>query len=235
MPHKYSHNIQAFTNEDAISYYLLGAYITDGCVSRNGVSLATEIKSKDEDWLRSIGDVISPQSPIVKVKNSNCYRLRVADKKIATWLVEHECVPNKSLKVKMPQIPVEYLPDFVRGCIDGDGSISSYTRNNGTSQKRYATQSCYIVSASKHFIVDLHEQLKQCGLHSTTKIKRTKGKTTILNDGQKIIGKHDQYIIQFTGKYCLSVLQYCYYPEAKLFMARKKKRAQLLQLTVQFD
>jgi hypothetical protein len=225
MPHKYSHNIKAFTNEDSISYYLLGAYITDGCVSKNGCSLTTELKSKDEDWLHAIKNVISPQSQIKKIKHSNCYRLRIANKEIALWLIKHECVPNKSLKVKMPDVPIEYLPDFVRGCIDGDGCISIYTRNNGLSNKQYSTQSCYIVSASKHFIHELHTQLKQDGLHSTIRMKCTKGQITILKNGQKIIGKHDQYIIQFAGKYCKDILRYCYYPEAKLFLQRKKDKA----------
>jgi hypothetical protein len=225
MTHKYSHNIQAFTNEDAVSYYLLGAYITDGCVSKNGVSLTTELKSKDKDWLCSIRDIISPQTQVKKAKRSNCYRLRIANKKIATWLVEHECVPNKSLKVKMPQVPVKYLPDFIRGCIDGDGSIGTFKRTNGTSKKQYATQVCYIVSGSKCFIQEMQEQLKQHNLHSTTRVKRTKGRITILKDGQKIIGKHDQYIIQFTGKYCQDILRYCYYPGVQLFMTRKKNKA----------
>lgn len=230
MPKKYSHNLQAFYNKDEISYYLLGAYITDGCVSKNGCSLTTELKSKDKDWLSSIRNVISPQSPIQKTKNSNCYRLRVASKEMATWLINHECTPNKSLKVKMPQVPIKYLPDFVRGCIDGDGSLGVYKGLAKSNNKIYTSAVCYIVSASKSFIYEMQKQLKQCGLHSSTKVKHTKGQITILKNGQKIIGKHDQYIIQFSGRYCRDILQYCYYPGAKLFLERKRNKANKILL-----
>jgi hypothetical protein len=224
MPHKYIHNLQAVYNEDDISYYLLGAYITDGCVAKNGVSLNTELKSADYDWLCRIRDVISPQSPIKKA-NGNCHRLRINSKEFALWLIKHNCVPNKSLIVEMPPVPKQYLSDFVRGCIDGDGSIGTYTKTNGTSTKLYSVHECYIVSASKSFIYKLQSQLKENGLHSTVNKKKMKGKITILKNGQKIVGKHDQYLLKFTGKYCRDILQFAYYKEHKLSMTRKKKIA----------
>lgn len=227
MPHKYSHNLQTIYNKDDISYYILGAYITDGCVSKNGVSLTTELKSKDCDWLHNIGKILSPQSPIKK-SNGNCYRLRIANKEFATWLINNNCIPNKSLKVKMPIIPKEYLKDFLRGCIDGDGSLGIYKRKNGTSDKLYKLPICYLVSASKIFITELQKQLMETNIHSTIQTKNVKGQTTILQNGQKIIGKHNQYIIKFTGKYCKEVLQYCYYGDHRISMARKNKIAQTI-------
>lgn len=227
MPHKYSHNIKAFTNEDDLSYYLLGAYITDGCVSKNGCSLTTELKSKDKDWLESIRDLVSSESNVFKA-NGNCYRLRINNKQIATWLVNHNCVPNKSLTVKMPQIPTKYLPDFIRGCIDGDGSIGIHKRNNGTSSKMYSVPVCYLVSASKDFIYDIRDALSKSGIHSTTQIKHTKDRVTVLKDGSRIVGKHDQYIIKFTGRYCKELLSFAYHPGHKISMDRKAKLAKTI-------
>ncbi len=48
--HKYNENI--FTDENEISYYLLGVFLTDGCMKKTSVSLF----SKDKDWLISIKD-----------------------------------------------------------------------------------------------------------------------------------------------------------------------------------
>lgn len=220
MPHKYSHNISVFTKQDSLSYYLLGAYITDGCVSKNGCSLTTELKSKDLDWLESIRNIISPQSLVQKTKG-NCYRLRISSKELANWLIEHNCVPRKSLTVRMPNVPNEYLPDFIRGCIDGDGSLGIYTRSNGTSNKKYSIPICYIVSASREFISEMKTRLNKLGLHCTTQVKKTKNQITILKNGQRIVGRHDQYIIKFTGRYCKDILSFCYYPNHLLSMKRK--------------
>ena len=40
---KYTYNSDVFTNEDDVSYYLLGAFMTDGCVvMRNGSPVRAE-------------------------------------------------------------------------------------------------------------------------------------------------------------------------------------------------
>src|ERR1700677_3649674 len=45
----YNYNTSVFTNENAISYYLLGAFITDGSVRKSGNRV--EITSMDKEWL----------------------------------------------------------------------------------------------------------------------------------------------------------------------------------------
>src|SRR5271166_106735 len=131
---KYDYNYEVFTRSDDVSYYLLGAFITDGCMKQGNAS----ISSADKDWLISIRDLICKDLPITKEK-SKCWRLNVRDFRIRGWLLQNGCVPRKSLVVQFPKIPTQYLPDFLRGCIDGDGSISHkrYKRYVGKNKRLY--------------------------------------------------------------------------------------------------
>jgi len=218
---KYSHNYSAFFNEDAISYYLLGVYFTDGCVFKNGVSIANQINSCDKDWLEKIRDVISPQLSVQSTSKNRpeYFRLRLCDKRISEWLISKGCIINKTLTIEFPNVPEQYLPDFIRGCIDGDGSLGLYKRN------RNKYPSCYIVGASKNFIVSIALCLQRLGFRSnfyTKSVKKMKI-TTLKNGGGMIIPKHDQYTVTISGTECQKFLKWCYYPEATLFLPRKKK------------
>ena len=54
---KYNYNLNIFKNEDDISFYLLGAYMTDGNIKVNKLrqnSKSIRISSNDIDWLLSI-------------------------------------------------------------------------------------------------------------------------------------------------------------------------------------
>lgn len=226
---KYKHNHKAFFNEDAMSYYLLGVYYTDGTVYKNGTSFSNQINSCDKDWLKMIRDIISPESPVVAVsKNrSNYYRIRINDKNISEWLISKGCVPNKTLSIKYPKIPNQYLADFIRGCMDGDGSIGIYKANHKKYNKIYLQPSCYLVSASKSFIIDMIKSLEDLNFTCHYKEKKTSAmKITMLKNGHQIIPKHNQYIVRFNSRFCKEFLQWCYYPEHKLSMPRKYKIVQ---------
>jgi len=67
-------------------------------------------------------------------------------------------VPRKSLVVKFPEIPEDYLPDFIRGVFDGDGSIS-FDKRCSKSPVRTG-----FYSGSKEFIERLEESLEKLGL-----------------------------------------------------------------------
>ena len=65
---KYYSNIEVFTNENALSFYLLGAYMTDGCVTtQTDLNMTCRFEVKDKDWVTSIRDLVSPFKPILKL------------------------------------------------------------------------------------------------------------------------------------------------------------------------
>jgi hypothetical protein len=220
---KYHYNTDVFYNEDDISYYLLGAFITDGTIGQSGFySILTSV---DVDWLEIIAKIISP-TLLPQSNNNKVKRLKISNKEITTWFQSHGCLPAKSLTVKLPQIPDEYFRDFLRGCIDGDGCITygNYkTVSKYGKEYYYPTHNCYLCSSSFVFLEKITEKLVALGLKaSLSEIKKVKS----ILDGREIIPKNPHYRISFGGQTCYDLLNYAYYPGHKLAMPRKNLLAQ---------
>jgi hypothetical protein len=199
------YNEDVFTNNDQNSYYLLGCYLTDGCVYKNSF----ELTSKDKDWLDLIKNIICPDK-VLELHN-NCYRLRGQNKIIVDWFKQNSCTENKSLTLLFPQIPEKYLPDMIRGIIDGDGSIDS------------SKNTTYIVSASKSFIDSFSKIL----INNNIKFnyyERPAGQEIKIRD--KIsIRKNILYKISIYGKNCYKFLKWIYYQDNITAMPRKQQLA----------
>jgi hypothetical protein len=213
---KHIYNISCFTNENAISYYLLGAFMTDGGVDRNLYKI--HLTSADLDWLELIRNYICPTLKISK--HDNAYRLKIYNKEITKWFLDHGCIPAKSLTLIFPKIPIEYLADFIRGCIDGDGSIGSYsyTKTKGEKQYHYKTKICYLCSASFNFIEPIYNILNSLGFIGS--LKEQKKKDGIINN-RIIPYKNKIYRLTFSGKKTIKFLNWIYYSNHELSMPRK--------------
>src|SRR5690349_14227921 len=131
---KYAKTKQILNAENQLSYYLLGAFITDGNVHKDKSrtnSFKCSLHSKDKEWLDSINHILDQEGKIRVGKT--CHSLWFYNQDIYQWLISHNCTPNKSLTVQLPNVPNIYFRDFVRGCLDGDGCITrgNYKGNNG--------------------------------------------------------------------------------------------------------
>lgn len=85
------------------------------------------------------------------------------NEKIISWFIDNKLTPAKSLTVEAPSIPKEYIKDFLRGVIDGDGSIMFKKSVRNNSKRKYLGIS--IVSASKIFADQLCFFIKELGTH----------------------------------------------------------------------
>lgn len=214
--------------ENNLSYYILGAFITDGNVHQDKSrtnSFKCSLSSKDKDWLQiinlSIGNDgrLRQDKPITK----NSYGLWIYNKDIYDWLVSHNCVPNKSISAKLPHIPENCFKDFLRGCIDGDGCISRAHYKGSKNGKTYEQITVYLCGASIDLLLPISHILNGLGFeHSFITIKPTSHKM----DDRIIIGKNIQYRIQFCGyKKCVPFLKWLYDTQT-ISMPRKKKLAE---------
>lgn len=214
---KYNYNYEVFTKENELSYYLLGVFLTDGCMKKDKVSLS----SSDEDWILSIRDLICPNKPLEK-ERSNCWRLNISDFRIRKWLLDNNCTPKKSLTLQFPNVPEKYLPDFLRGCVDGDGTIAhkQYIRkNNG--RKFYSTHWA-ITCASKDFTNTVSAILNKKNINSyILKVIPGERKNSIIN-GREILHKNIYYNITGGHKQAYNFLKWIYYPNHCLSLERKK-------------
>ena len=136
--------------------YVLGLLFTDGCVSKAGT---VALSINDLDLLEAVRLAMQSTHKIELSKHQkNLYVFHFARENMVQRLNELGLVPNKSLTVKFPDVPFEYVPDFLRGVFDGDGSVFFDKRN------RRAQLVSTFVSGSQCFMIALENNLNKLGL-----------------------------------------------------------------------
>jgi hypothetical protein len=133
--------------------YAVGMSASEGCRSSDGRHLT--VTSKDVDLLETIKQCLRVTARITPAFGSKCYRLQWGDVVMWRWLCDVGLMPAKSLRLGALRVPDVCFPDFLRGCIDGDGSITTYVdRYNTFKSPRYVYARLYVslVSASRGFI-----------------------------------------------------------------------------------
>lgn len=107
--------------------YLLGFIYTDGSIDKTQRTLSIEINKKDIEILKSICNIFNLSFEEIKITRKNCVKLSIHSKKLCLDLCNLNVKPNKTYMNDIPDIPLEYYSHFLRGLIDGDGSITNTT------------------------------------------------------------------------------------------------------------
>lgn len=109
--------------------YWLGAMFADGNISSSekyGFCRAI-FSSIDREWIEMFKSDISYAGPILteyhKKYEKEIYKLNFGNKEIARTLIQHGCVPAKSMIMTFPTLPEELVHHFIRGYFDGDGCV----------------------------------------------------------------------------------------------------------------
>lgn len=111
--------------------YFLGLLFADGSVNINSgkrnPSIRLELVESDKAVLEKLRNELKIDSKLRYDKRANrkngTYMLSVRSKKIADDLAKFNIVPNKTYLVNNVIIPQGFEKEFLRGYIDGDGSI----------------------------------------------------------------------------------------------------------------
>lgn len=120
-----SFNENFFENIDTeAKAYWLGWLITDGCISRGGISLV--LQKRDLHILELMQKDLGLENHI-KPFGENYVRFQVWSKKMVNDLSKYGIVPNKTNTVIVPDVSNEFIPPLIRGCMDGDGGLSIIT------------------------------------------------------------------------------------------------------------
>lgn len=213
----YSKILEVLNAKSSLAYYLLGAFCTDGniCIDISTNAAKCSLSSNDDDWLHLIHNAIGNDGAVRKRKDGR-HELWLYNKEVYNWFNENGCTPAKSLNLSCPIIPEQYLPDFLRGCIDGDGSIviSSYLKNG----KRYPKITCYLCGSSLSFLKDIEQILINKGIKSSFVYKKN-------SPNDKIKYKHPHYRVFMNDSKARAFLNWIYYPGNPLSMPRKQKLA----------
>lgn len=219
---RYNYNLEIFHNKDSTFYYILGALLTDGNVYQPNKTKATiNLTSRDKDWLELINYLVCPKKPILK-HGKNCWRVQYHSLELFNFLKENGCHEKKSLTLQFPNIPDKYLGDFIRGCWDGDGSLSfTKSGNRNTNYQRQAN----LTSGSLDFITSLHKKLNYLGIKNHIRIHTDANSSRII-EGRTINPKNNSYRLVLSGGQ--HVYNFCklIYNQNLLSMPRKYNIAQ---------
>lgn len=109
--------------------YAVGLITTDGCLSSDGRHL--EFTSNDRNLIDTLKQCLGLHNVISRkrsgyTKKLTAFRIQFGNVVLHHWLCTIGLMPNKSKRLGRIRIPDEFFFDFLRGHLDGDGSIKVY-------------------------------------------------------------------------------------------------------------
>lgn len=139
---KYHVNINYFdTIDDQNKAYILGLLYADGYNNVKKHCVSITLQERDKHILDSISNLVESDRPLRFVNNnaknpnwSDCYQLMLTNEHISKILEQHGVVQAKSLVLEFPSwLDNNLIPHFLRGYMDGDGTIDKDRAGGGAS------------------------------------------------------------------------------------------------------
>lgn len=182
---KYSFDQNYFKDIDCEEKaYWLGFITADGCLSadrKSGYSVTVELSVVDKGHLVKLALAVDfignlyERSRVVFGKESSFCCLSLNSKLMVNSLIKLGLTQNKSLSTVVPDIPKSLYRHFVRGVVDGDGSIVHSNTNK---------ISVSIASGSFGFLESIRNIINTgCGFNYGSLYKKSTGNTCILSYG----------------------------------------------------
>lgn len=142
--------------------YAIGLIATDGCLS--GDRRHIDFTSKDEELVLKFRECLGINNKVGikqrgkdKYKMNTCFRVQFCDTNFYEFLISIGLSPRKSKTINSLKIPNRFFKDFLRGCIDGDGSIGSFKHP----ESKHPQLRIRLVSASKNFLEWIKSQIER--------------------------------------------------------------------------
>lgn len=193
---KYHINQDYFKKWSRNMAYILGLWFADGCIY-GGKMFDITLHTKDKYILKQIAKELDYEGNLYDYVDRQAARLNFSCIVIYNDIISLGGQENKSLVIDFPNVPKEYLPDFIRGYFDGDGSIMRIKNNRLNSA---------ITSGSKKFLDQILKILKEeAGVEGGSYDLSSKS-------------------IRFGKKDTLRLGDYMYQNEPQLFLLRKYKK-----------
>lgn len=205
----YKINIDFFKNSEEY-WYFTGFVASDGYISDEKVELC--LNKKDEEILKRFRNMISPEKPIYDKPNTRSKKFTIHSKKIAKHYKElfGMTTNNKHKEMVFPNVPDEYLKDFIRGVFDGDGCIDTtiaYKKFDNYTKKYYGPRTRIL--GNYKFLNTMIERIRR---HIPNKVKKVQKK-----------GKENVWYVSYTFK-CSESLMNWLYKNATIYLKRKYKK-----------
>lgn len=108
--------------------YILGLWFADGCIYGNKMFDIT-LHKKDKYILKKVAEELKYEGLLYDYVDRQSARINFSCKVIYDDIISLGGTEKKSLIVNFPEVPKEYLPDFIRGYFDGDGCVMNLKNN----------------------------------------------------------------------------------------------------------
>lgn len=194
-----------------IKAYFIGLLFADGSVilGKNGrsSSISLELIETDKNILDLLKKELNSDGNLYYNKRKNrqngTFTFSVRNQKIADDLSKFNIIPNKTYKANKIVVPVGFEKDFLRGFIDGDGSIYKHKKDNS-----------WHLSITGHS----YEIIKQFSelMNNLIDYKKDK-KITLYNNVYRYI---------LNGQYAIKLMDLLY-ADANIYITRKRDLAML--------
>lgn len=196
--------------------YAIGLIATDGNLSPDGRHLT--MKSADRQLIQAFKTCLQLNNKICKDKIRKCYYIQFGNVQFYRWLNTIGIHPAKSLTIGSIEIPDKYFKDFLRGHLDGDGSIILYKdRYNLYRGRRYNNLRIYLhfISASENHIQWLRNKI----------ISLTGIQGALLKQIPKDKNRATMWQIKIARHEAIPLLKWVYYDAKLPCLIRKNKIA----------
>lgn len=148
---KYNINQDYFKTWTPNMAYIFGFWCADGCIY-NGRCFDITIHKKDKYLLKRFAEELEYEGNLYDNVDKQASRLNFSCKVIYDDLVALGGKENKSLTLDFPEVPKEFLSDFIRGYFDGDGCIMNLKKGR---------INLAFTCGSKSFLMKLWDILKE--------------------------------------------------------------------------
>lgn len=184
--------------------YVLGLWFADGCIY-GGKMFDITLHKKDKYILKKVAEELKYEGNLYDYVDRQAARLNFSCVVIYRDLVSLGGTENKSLTLTFPNVPDEYLADFIRGYFDGDGCVMRLKGNRLNSA---------FTCGSRAFLEKLLE---------------------ILRDKAGVIGgSFDDSCasLKFGKRDTLKLGQFMYQNDPELFLERKRKKFEQIKQAI---
>lgn len=200
--------------------YAIGLLVTDGNLSKDGRHI--NLRSSDKSLLKTFKSCLEIQNKIARTWNDEhakkpIYRVQFGNVQFYRWLISIGITPAKTYTIGPIKIPKEFFRDFLRGHLDGDGSIYHYKDNyNIYKNKRYINTRIYtkFISVSEKHIRWLHKMIKKYVKVHGALLRKT-------NKGNRV----DMWEIKIAKYESLKLFRWLYYKDNLPTLQRKRRIA----------
>ena len=204
--------------------YAVGLVATDGNLATG--TRRVSLVSKDVEQLQTFLRCVKLDATIRRARAGSgrfYYPVQCAHGRLYDWLVRIGLTPAKSATLGVLDIPREYFRDFVRGYIDGDGSITTYAdRSHTFKNPTYVYTRLYVslVSASPRFLEWICRAVRVLtGATDSMTVRRA-------------AGKRDLWQLRYAKADSLRLLRWMYYAPDVPSLTRKRVVAEKFLLAV---